>query len=201
MKNLSLALNAILFVLVGVLFYLHFSNKNKSVAPQVIQTNGKTVSVPQIAYIDIDSLQTNYEYFKKGIAELEAAQSASESELSRKAYAFQSEYQKFMEKVQSQTLTQEEGAAMEEKLALKKQENDLRQQQLEIQFANKSEKFNEEFKKKIVDYLIRYNADGKYTYILPYTRSAINILYVNSAYNVTNEVIKGMNEEYASTKK
>ena len=70
MKNLSLALNAILFVLVGVLFYLHFSNKNKSVAPQVIQTNGKTVSVPQIAYIDIDSFQNGYTYFKNGKAAL-----------------------------------------------------------------------------------------------------------------------------------
>ena len=61
MKNLSIALNAVLFVLVGVLFYLHFSSKNKSGAtPQIIQTNGKNVTVPQIAYIDIDSFQTNY---------------------------------------------------------------------------------------------------------------------------------------------
>ena len=44
MKNLSIALNAVLFVLVGVLFYLHFSSKNKSGAtPQIIQTNGKNV--------------------------------------------------------------------------------------------------------------------------------------------------------------
>lgn len=202
MKNISLILNAILFLLVGVLFYLQFSNKNKSgVTQQVIKTDGKSIKVPQIAYIDIDSLQTNYEFFKKGIKDLEAAQAASESELNRKAAAFQTEYQKFIEKVQSQNITQEEGAAMEEKLAYKKQEIEMRSQQLDEQFAQKSQKFDEEFKQKVVDYLIKYNADGRYSYILPYVRSAINIMYVDKSYNITDEIIKGMNDEYASAKK
>lgn len=202
MKNLSLILNVILFLLVGVLFYLHFTGKKPStVQPQIIKTDGKTVTVPQIAYVDIDSLQTNYAFFKKGVAELEAAQNAAESELGRKASAFQAEYQKFMEKAQAQTLTQEEGAAMEEKLAIKKQEIDTRTQQLQAQFAKNSEKFDEEFKQKVVDYLIKYNADGRYTYILPYMRSAINLLYVNKGNNITDEVIKGMNEEYVAEKK
>lgn len=202
MKNISLVLNAVLFLLVGVLFYLHFSNKNKSgVTQQVIKADGKSIKVPQIAYIDIDSLQTNYAFFKKGIKDLEAAQAASESELNRKAAAFQTEYQKFIEKVQSQNITQEEGAAMEEKLAYKKQEIEMRSQQLDEQFAQKSQKFDEEFKQKVVDYLIKYNADGRYSYILPYVRSAINIMYVDKSNNITDEIIKGMNQEYVSSQK
>lgn len=201
MKNLSLILNAVLFLLVGTLFYLHFSSKKTSNQPQVIKADGKSFTVPQIAYIDIDSLQTNYAFFKKGVAKLEADQAAAESELGRKTSVFQSEYQKFMEKAQAQTLTQEEGAAMEEKLAIKKQEIDARTQQLQAEFAKNSEKFDEEFKQKVVDYLNKYNANGRYTYILPYMRSAINLLYVNQANNITDEVIKGMNEEYVNEKK
>jgi hypothetical protein len=53
-------------LLVGVLFYLHFSSKSKSATPQIIKTNGKSVTVPQIAYIDIDSFQNGYDYFKSG---------------------------------------------------------------------------------------------------------------------------------------
>lgn len=202
MKNISLVLNAILFVLVGILFYFQFKDKNKnSVTQQVIKADGKSIKVPQIAYIDIDSLQTNYAFFKKGIKDLEVAQAAAETELNKKATAFQTEYQKFIERVQSQNITQEEGAAMEEKLAYKKQEIDMRSQQLEEQFAQKTQKFDEEFKQKVVDYLIKYNADGRYSYILPYVRSAINIMYVDKANNITDEVIKGMNEEYSSSKK
>ena len=201
MKNVSLILNAILFLLVGILFYLHFGSKKSNNQPQVIQTDGKSVTVPQIAYVDIDSLQTRYAFFKKGVAELEASQAAAESELGRKASVFQAEYQKFMQQAQAQTLTEEQGAAMQEKLAIKKQEIDARTQQLQEKFALDSEKFNEEFKQKVVDYLIKYNASGKYTYILPYMRSAINLLYVNQANNITDEVIKGMNTEYVNEKK
>jgi outer membrane protein len=116
MKNLSIALNAVLFVLVGVLFYLHFSSKNKSGAtPQIIQTNGKNVTVPQIAYIDIDSFQTNYAYFKTGKATLEARQKAMESELDRSVSSFQAEYAALVQK--AETMTEEEGMAAQQKLA------------------------------------------------------------------------------------
>ena len=99
MKNISLILNVILFILVGVLFYLHFSSKNKTtVAPQVIKTDGKNVQVPQIAYVDIDTFQTNYEYFIKGKAKLEAKQKAMETELNKSLSSFENEYNAFMEK-------------------------------------------------------------------------------------------------------
>ena len=58
-----------------------------------------------------------------------------------------------------------------------------------------------EVREKLVEYLKQYNADGKYTYILPYMRETINILYVNDANNITEEVIKGMNEAYEKEKK
>jgi outer membrane protein len=195
MKNLSIALNAVLFVLVGVLFYLHFSSKNKSGAtPQIIQTNGKNVTVPQIAYIDIDSFQTNYAYFKTGKATLEARQKAMESELDRSVSSFQAEYAALVQK--AETMTEEEGMA-----AQQKQKIEERKQSMEMQFMNETQDFNIQLQERIIAYLKKYNANGAYTYILPYSRETINLLYVNDAYNITNEVLKGMNDEYAATKK
>src|SRR3954464_5621016 len=92
MKNLSIALNAVLFILVGVLFYFHFtSSKTKtSGSPQLIQADGKTIAVPQIAYVDIDSFQAHYTFFKMKKAELDARQKSMEAELGRSVSAFQS---------------------------------------------------------------------------------------------------------------
>lgn len=200
MKNLSLALNGVLFILVAVLFYLHFSSKKQTgAAPQIIQTNGKSVTVPQIAYIDIDSFQSNYAYFKTGQSKLEARQKSMEAELDRSMSAFQAEYNSLVQK--AQTMTEEEGMMAQQRLAEKQQKIEERKQSMEAQFMKETQDFNIELQERIVSYLKKYNSNGAYTYILPYSRETINLLYVNDAYNITQDVLKGMNEEYASTKK
>ncbi|HMV14910.1 MAG TPA: OmpH family outer membrane protein [Chitinophagales bacterium] len=200
MKNISLILNVILFILVGVLFYLQFTEKKGSSAvPQVIKTDGKSVTVPQIAYIDIDSFQANYDYFKTGKTKLEAKQKSMEAELERSMSAFQAEYNSLVQK--AQTMTEEEGMAAQQKLAEKQQKIEERKQSMEMQFMKETSDFNIELQERIIAYLKKYNANGAYTYILPYSRETINLLYVNDAYNITTEVLKGMNEEYKTNKK
>lgn len=200
MKNISLILNVILFILVGVLFYLQFTEKKSSSAvPQVIKTDGKSVTVPQIAYIDIDSFQANYDYFKTGKTKLEAKQKSMEAELERSMSAFQAEYNSLVQK--AQTMTEEEGMAAQQKLAEKQQKIEERKQSMEMQFMKETSDFNIELQERIIAYLKKYNANGAYTYILPYSRETINLLYVNDAYNITTEVLKGMNEEYKTNKK
>lgn len=200
MKNLSLALNAVLFILVGILFYLHFSSKSKSGATQqVIQANGKSIAVPQIAYVDIDSFQTNYEFFKTKKAALEAKQNAMEAELNRSVSAFQGKIAALQQK--AQTMTEEEGMAAQQKLQMEQQQIEERKQTMEGQFMKETQDFNIALQEKMIEYLKKYNADGRYTYILPYSKETINLLYVNPANDITGEVLKGMNDEYASTKK
>lgn len=199
MKNLSLALNALLFVLVGVLFYLHFNSKSKSVAPQIIKADGKSISIPQIAFIDIDSFQNGYTYFKNGKSTLEAKQNAMESELQRSISAFQSKVATLQQK--AATMTEEEGMAAQQKLMQEQQKIEERKQTMEEQFMKATQDFNMELQARIHTYLLKYNADGRYSYIMPYSKEMTNLLYVNEANNITNDVLKGMNEEYASTKK
>ncbi|HRG36408.1 MAG TPA: hypothetical protein PK355_08980, partial [Chitinophagales bacterium] len=137
MKNISLILNVILFILVGVLFYLQFTEKKGSSAvPQVIKTDGKSVTVPQIAYIDIDSFQANYDYFKTGKTKLEAKQKSMEAELERSMSAFQAEYNSLVQK--AQTMTEEEGMAAQQKLAEKQQKIEERKQSMEMQFMKET---------------------------------------------------------------
>lgn len=200
MKNLSLILNAVLFVLVGTLFFLHFKGNKKTNTPAPIVTeNGKVVSSGLIGYIDIDSFQNNYGYFKAKKAELENTQKNMESELNRQVSAFQNEYNALAQK--AQTMTEEEGMAAQEKLAKKQQDIEQRKATMEDKFANQMADFNKTLETRIIEYLKKYNADGKYAYILPYSKEQINLLYVTPAYNLTGEILNGMNEEWESSKK
>ena len=98
-------------------------------------------------------------------------------------------------------MTEEEGMAAQQKLAEKQQKIEERKQSMEMQFMKETQDFNIELQERIIAFLKKYNANGAYTYILPYSRETINLLYVNDAYDITEEVLKGMNEEYATTKK
>ena len=60
MKNLSLILNAILLVAVGVLYYLHFSTGKSSGASESTTAPGDL----KVAYINADTVLKYYEYLK-----------------------------------------------------------------------------------------------------------------------------------------
>src|ERR1035437_4421736 len=82
MKNVILIINIILICLVGYLYYLHF-NTSKKEEMHVIQSNPGTSikDGSKVAYIDLDSLQNNYTYYKKIKAEFERKQAAANDEI------------------------------------------------------------------------------------------------------------------------
>ena len=64
MKNISTLLFVLLFALVALLFYFQFSGKNTP--PKNIDSkDDSTKAKLNVAYVDIDSLETNYEYYKQ----------------------------------------------------------------------------------------------------------------------------------------
>src|SRR5688572_6000363 len=82
MKNLSLVLNAILILAVGILYYLHFSSKKSSTVKTKSTVNATTGSSarPPIAYVELDSLNEKITFIKTKRKELEAEQRAIENE-------------------------------------------------------------------------------------------------------------------------
>ena len=121
-----------------------------------------------------------------------------ESELERNISAFQSKVAVLQQK--AQTMTEEEGMAAQQKLQMEQQQIEERKQTMEAQFMKETQDFNVQLQERINVYLKKYNADGRYTYIMPYSKEMTNLLYVNEAYNITNDVLKGMNEEYSAAK-
>ena len=197
MKNVSLILNAVLFILVGVLFYLHFSN-HKPEAKPIVGADGKMVPGMVIAYFDIDSFQMSYDYYKEKKKELEGRQGAIENELAKDQQNLQNMYEKFQK--DAELMTEAEGMAAQQKLMEAKDNLDKKSEGLTNQLMSQTQQFNEELQESLITYLKEYNADGRYAYILPYSKENPNLMYVNPAYDITGDVIKGMNEKYKNKK-
>jgi outer membrane protein len=70
---------------------------------------------------------------------------------------------------------------------------EARRNTLSEQLQKKQLDFSTQLQKNIDDYLATYNKDGKYDYILSYSRSG-SILFANKALDITDDVLKGLNE-------
>lgn len=150
-----------------------------------------------IAYVDIDTVEAHYDYFKEKKAELEKKQQAIDNELQANVRALQNEAADFQRR--ANTMTQAEGEATQRALYNKQQSLEGKAQNMRSQYAEQENKFNEELQKRLNDFLAKYNSDKRYAYILSYRTGASNVLYKDEKYDITNEVIKGLNEANAAS--
>ena len=198
MKNILLVINIILIFLVGYLYFLHFINTKKPVVQSV--RNNAVVPLKggaNVAYIDLDSLENNYTYYKKIKTEFEHKQSAANNEISGMQKKYQNRAMQLQQK--GSTMTQpEQEAAMQE---INKMQQDLqsRKQAIDNDLYNYNSKMKEDILTRIQNYLKQYNKDGRYSYIFSYEPGFM--FYKDSTLNITPDVIAGLNELYSENKK
>lgn len=200
MKNLSTILSALALIGVIVLFGLHFSG-NKSSKPGKPATSGNVQNMPpgaHIAYIDIDTFEANYNVLKAKKEEFTARKKSMEGELERAANQLQNDVRAFQQK--AQTMSQAEGEAAQKRLLQIQQSLETRKATMEEQFAKDQIDFNETLHKNLDAFLEEYNADKHYDYILSYQRSNPQIMYADKNLEITQDVIKGMNERATQAK-
>lgn len=153
----------------------------------------------RIAYVDIDTFESHYESLKKKKEEFQAQQDAMESELERSAQQMQADYANVMRKQQSGTLSQTEAEAAQKRLGQMQQSLETRRSAMSSQMAEKMQSFNQVLHKDMDAFLADYTKEHNLDYVLSYSRANASILYGNKAYDITQDVIKGMNERAAKT--
>ena len=75
------------------------------------------------------------------------------------------------------------------------QKIDTRKQELSQKLNEKSFGIMEGIQKKLREFLAQYNKDKKYMYIFTTGTGLDYMVFKDSTLNITNEVIKGMNEK------
>ena len=197
MKNISIALNIVLTIAVGVLFFLHFSSSPKCSGQET--TEGISVGEKNIAYIDIDSLINKYDLFYDLQSKLVESQKKSESELNSKSQAFEKEATDFQNKVQKGLITRAQAEEMQKTLMAKEQNLYALRDQLRIKLQEEEQVMMRQLRNSIDEFLVEYNKNGQYSYILSYTFGG-PVLLANKNLNITNSVIEGINKSYQKTK-
>lgn len=155
-------------------------------------------SIQKLAYVDIDTLEAHYDYFKEKKAELEKKKEGAQNDLSGRERQLQNEYNSLAQR--APTMTQSEGQAAEASLQKKAQQHEAYRQNLFAQLQTQEAQFNEDLQKRLDECVQKFNANKRYAFIFSYRAGASNILYKDQAYDVTHEVIKELNAA-ASAKK
>ena len=190
MKNISLILNGVLAIAIGVLFYLHFKAE-KSLKPNATNsTSTTTASSGTIAYVDIDSLENNYAYFVDKRSELEKRQKAIEATLQGDAAQLQRRVQELQ--ARAQTMTQSEGEAAQQEMYQRQGALEQKKESLAADFMSAQTAFNKDINARLDSFLTDYNKDKRYSYIFSYAKGG-SILYKDNTLNITKEVTDGMN--------
>ena len=200
MKNLSLILNAVLIVAVGVLFYLHFSSSKSSDEGHI--SGGMAVEqltdMP-IIYINIDSLLNNYSYFHDMQEEFADRQSEMEAELNLRSRQYETSALDYQNKVQKGLVTRREAAELEQQLLQEQQSLLQLRDQLSMQLAEEEQVRNRRLINNIMEYLVEYNKDYNYQFIFS-NSFGDNVLFANEQLDITSSVLEGLNEQYESEK-
>jgi outer membrane protein len=197
MKNISTILSILALVLVGVLFYLHFSQGGKQTKVSA-NPEKSTQNNFRIAYFDIDSLQEHYEYFKDVSGDIKKKENSMNAELNDLTAKYQRTIRKWQEK--GNNITQSEGEAAQREVGLLQQQYQQRKGELEQEMQKLQVDRMSELRKQVEDFLKDYNKDKAYAYILGYEPGFI-VYYKDSAYNITSDLITGLNAQYKEKKK
>ena len=183
----------ILFAALCVALALTACDKSKTA--DVTATKSETAPAElKIAYVEVDSIMTQYQFCKDYTQILTKKGQNIESTIQKKGEALQSAVNNFQQKLQQNAYTREQAESIQ--LNLQKQDADLRalQQRLATEFQSEQEKFNIALRDSIKNYLAKYNKEKKYSIIL--SKQGENLLYADKSYDITEEIITGLNKAY-----
>jgi len=196
MKNSLLAFNVVLLILVGVLFYLHFSTPKKAMVKAATSTEASPSGEFKIGYFEMDSIENNYEYLKDVRNQLKAKEQELTSQLNQMKNRYMEKVNRFQQ--EAQTMTQEKQGAMQQDLLQEQKVIQNKEQAVGHELQDASFKRMQEVNKAIEDFLKDFNKDKGYSYILAYQPGTI--YYKDPNYDITADVLKGLNDSYKKKK-
>jgi outer membrane protein len=197
MKNDLLVLNVILFISVAILFYLHFN----SGSPQSNkQSSNKTTATAdsdfRIAYFEMDSLENSFTMVKDVKTELGRKEDAINGELGRLEKAYQNKIAQYQ--AQGATMNQVQSEMAQKDVMQMQQNMQNRKQALDKEYQDHYMRKMKDVKTKIEDFLKEFNNQKNYSFILASDPGLF--YYRDTTYNITSELIKGLNQQYNKKK-
>ncbi len=199
MKNLSVALYAVLFVAVIGLYFLHFSGNNKTHKSETKSSVAGT-SGQGIAYVNIDTVIFKFDMFNDRRNDLMAKQKSAEAELNSKASQYQKDVKDYQDKANKGLITRATAAQIEQSLGQQQQELVSLRDKLQANLVDEEQVMNRQILEYITKFLEENRSEYNYQYILG--KSFGNeVLYGDSSLDITDRVLAAINKKYKAEKK
>ena len=188
MKNLSLILNGVLIIAVGFLYYDEFSESDDAIESET--KSEMSVKNLTIAYINSDSLLTNYNYYEEVSDKLDERRAKLQQEYTRRAEGLQKQIEDYQRTRTNLTIAQ--ARAVEEDLGRKRQNLLQYQETITQELMREEAAITQELYDKVSSYLKKYGDENNLQVVLTYSAGS-GLLYANDALNITDQVIEGLN--------
>lgn len=190
MKYLSVILNVVLVLAVGILYFMHF-NQNSDIPAEIAEEPQS--SEFKVAYINTDSVLTNYSYSSKLRDQLQAKSQQMEKDYQNRVQGLQKEFNDYQQNMGNLTIGQ--AKALEENLVQKQQNLQLYQQRLSQDLLSQEAEMNKDLYERVTGFLSRYGSDHDLHLVVQYNQGS-DVLFASDAMDITNVVIDGLNTEY-----
>lgn len=165
------------------------SAKTAAAAASAIEYNGK------IVYMQIDSLMRGY-----GLAiDLQSAfaekSQKAQNELTSKGRSLENEMRDYQDKAQKGLITRFQAQDIETGLQKKQQSVMEYRDRMMQELGEEETVMMNKISDAIMQYVKKFNAEQKYSMIIS-TQGANTVLIADPALNITDQLLKGLNEEY-----
>lgn len=157
----------------------------------------KVETVYDIAYVNMDSLVSNYARYIDLSAEFEGKATKIQNDLESRARRLQNEIMDFQEKAQKGLITRSQGEQLQQQLEKKGNEFETSRQQQINTLSEEEQVMTNQVLHSITQYVAKFNADYKYKMILTTSGSA-PIIHADPALNITKVILDGLNAEYSA---
>ena len=168
---------------------------NKTAPKDAAEEGAEEATLLRIAYVELDTLMSQYQLYKDYSEVLTQKGNNIQNTLAKKQKALESHAASIQKKYESNGFTTRDELERAQN-SIQKEENELHElaARLNEEFSTEQARINDEARDSIQAFLAIYNKTKKYDYVM--IKAGDNLLIANPKYNITNDVIKGLNKRY-----
>ena len=200
MKTMKYILNGFLGMAMALLF-VQCTPQNNPTTTQAAPVAAQAAGNMKFAFVEIDSLLTKYRFCTDLNEMMIRKEENIRTTLNEKAKKLDAAMREFQRKIENNGFVSEE-SAKQQQARLVKQQQDLQalQEKLGKELADENLKNNLQLRDSINSYIKLYNQSKGYSFI--FSNSGFdNLLYGDEQYNITQEIVDGLNARYTPASK
>jgi outer membrane protein len=200
--KISLVISLFLALAVGFLFY---KTTKKTVSDDQVTpvieapafANADSVRATVMAFVNGDSLTEKYKFIVDKTAALEQKLKNADQSVQKQAAPLEKEWNELMKYAnENPNMKQDEAATIQQRMGELQESLKQIQEKEGIEVQKKEAALQKELQDRVGTYLKKFAAARGIDYVMNYQEGTNLLLYGNKGYDITSEVIAGLNQEY-----